>query len=123
MLPSQPALARYTRRLQLIASHLTAHAPAVQTTPASGAACATATATAHQYSTASMAAREVAVVGGGISGLYCASVLSRQGHKVTVFDMGKHAPGARSVALQERTVSLGPGPCAAVHRPRSRVQS
>lgn len=34
------------------------------------------------------------MVGGGISGLYCASVLSRQGHKVTVFDLGKHAPGA-----------------------------
>jgi glycine/D-amino acid oxidase-like deaminating enzyme len=33
------------------------------------------------------------VVGGGISGLYCASVLSKHGHKVTVFDMGKHAPG------------------------------
>lgn len=34
------------------------------------------------------------MVGGGISGLYCASVLSKHGHKVTVFDLGKHAPGA-----------------------------
>lgn len=33
------------------------------------------------------------MVGGGISGLYCASVLSKHGHKVTVFDLGKHAPG------------------------------
>lgn len=62
----------------------------------SGAASATAaTASARGFSTtASMAAaREVAVVGGGISGLYCATVLSRHGHKVTVFDQGKHAAG------------------------------
>lgn len=45
------------------------------------------------------AAREVAVVGGGISGLYCASVLSKHGHKVTVFDLGKHAPGVLGVCV------------------------
>jgi NADPH-dependent 2,4-dienoyl-CoA reductase/sulfur reductase-like enzyme len=62
---------------------------------AATAAAATASATACGFSTtASMAAaREVAVVGGGISGLYCATVLSRHGHKVTVFDQGKHAAG------------------------------
>jgi NADPH-dependent glutamate synthase beta subunit-like oxidoreductase len=37
--------------------------------------------------------RRVAVVGGGVSGLHCAYVLSKQGHAVTVFDMGKFAPG------------------------------
>ncbi len=36
---------------------------------------------------------EVAVVGGGIAGLACASVLTKHGHKVTVFDMGKSNPG------------------------------
>lgn len=40
-----------------------------------------------------MAAREIAVVGGGVSGLYCATELSNHGYKVTVFDLGKHAPG------------------------------
>lgn len=36
----------------------------------------------------------IAVVGGGVSGLYCASMLAKQGHDVTVFDLGKHCPGA-----------------------------
>lgn len=81
-------LARLTRRVRIIASQLL---PANSTS--SSPASATGIAAAAQLSTASMAAREVAVVGGGISGLYCASVLSKHGHKVTVFDLGKHAPG------------------------------
>ena len=37
--------------------------------------------------------RRVAVVGGGISGLFCATTLSQYGYSVTLFDMGKSAPG------------------------------
>jgi hypothetical protein len=38
-------------------------------------------------------ARRVAVVGGGVSGLFCASTLSQYGYHVSLFDMGKAAPG------------------------------
>lgn len=44
-------------------------------------------------SSAAAARREVAVVGGGVSGLYCAHFLTQQGYAVTVFDLGKHCPG------------------------------
>jgi predicted NAD/FAD-dependent oxidoreductase len=37
--------------------------------------------------------RSVAVVGGGISGLFCASTLSQFGYNVSLFDMGKSAAG------------------------------
>jgi heterodisulfide reductase subunit A-like polyferredoxin len=37
----------------------------------------------------------VAIVGGGIAGLTCASALAEQGYRVTVFDMGRTHPGAR----------------------------
>lgn len=77
----------YARRLNVIAATLLSCPPAASTAvAATGAASA-------QFTTTSMAAREVAVVGGGVSGLYCASVLSKHGHKVTVFDLGKYAPG------------------------------
>jgi len=40
--------------------------------------------------------RRVAVVGGGISGLFCASTLAQFGYNVSLFDMGKSAPGESS---------------------------
>jgi predicted flavoprotein YhiN len=39
--------------------------------------------------------RRVAVVGGGVSGLFCASTLSAYGYNVSLFDMGKTTPGRR----------------------------
>lgn len=45
--------------------------------------------------------RRVAVVGGGIAGLFCASTLARFGYSVTVFDMGKSAPGERPLHAQQ----------------------
>eukprot|EP00878_Enallax_costatus_P020481 GHUV01021655.1.p1 GENE.GHUV01021655.1~~GHUV01021655.1.p1 ORF type:complete len:467 (+),score=105.63 GHUV01021655.1:386-1786(+) len=46
-------------------------------------------------SSAAGASGQVAVVGGGVSGLYCAQYLVQQGYTVTVFDLGKHCPGGR----------------------------
>lgn len=66
------------------------------------------TAAAAARSIAAMAGREVAVVGGGVSGLYCASVLSKHGHKVTVFDLGKHAPGKYQWQLGSGLLSIHP---------------
>jgi hypothetical protein len=43
-------------------------------------------------------AEEVAVVGGGIAGLTCASLLAKGGYSVTLLDMGKSHPGERSAA-------------------------
>jgi hypothetical protein len=82
-------VARYSRRLRILESHLLSYTERSTTAGASVAAVAA----ISRASIASMAGREVAVVGGGISGLYCASLLSKQGHRVTVFDLGKHAPG------------------------------
>lgn len=45
-------------------------------------------------------APEVAVVGGGISGMTCATRLAKQGYNVTVFDMGKGSPGAAGAAAR-----------------------
>jgi ribulose 1,5-bisphosphate synthetase/thiazole synthase len=44
-------------------------------------------------STSTSGAPSVAVVGGGISGLVCATDLAAHGFKVSVFDMGKVNPG------------------------------
>lgn len=58
----------------------------------------------HQRAMAALAAdggdahggeRRVAVVGGGVSGLFCASTLSAYGYNVSLFDMGKTTPGRR----------------------------
>lgn len=48
--------------------------------------------------TAPAGTKAIAVVGGGISGLHCAHVLSQRGFTVTVFDLGKHSPGERFAA-------------------------
>ena len=42
---------------------------------------------------ADAATRRVAVVGGGIAGLECASALAQHGYQVSLFDMGKSATG------------------------------
>lgn len=43
------------------------------------------------------ASPRVAVVGGGLSGLFCATTLSQFGYQVSLFDMGKAAPGERAL--------------------------
>jgi hypothetical protein len=80
------------RRLKSILSAVGASHQQQQAAPPAASLATSATTTAAMAATA---AREVAVVGGGVSGLFCASVLSNHGHKVTVFDLGKHAPGLR----------------------------
>lgn len=42
--------------------------------------------------------RQVAVVGGGVSGLYCAHQLTQHGYAVTVYDLGKNCPGKLSTS-------------------------
>jgi hypothetical protein len=39
--------------------------------------------------------RRVAVVGGGVAGLFCAATLSEFGYNVSLFDMGKTSVGGR----------------------------
>ena len=52
-------------------------------------------AAAASMSTSTSGAPSVAVVGGGISGLVCATDLAAHGFQVSVFDMGKINPGGR----------------------------
>jgi NADPH-dependent 2,4-dienoyl-CoA reductase/sulfur reductase-like enzyme len=52
------------------------------------------------------ATKRVAVVGGGVAGLFCASTLSQYGYAVSLFDMGKAAPGE---AARAAGAGLGPG--------------
>lgn len=98
------AAARAARRLRILLPAAAVPAGLSTTAPASAAA---ATSLSREDSMAA-AGREVAVVGGGVSGLFCASVLSKHGHKVTVFDLGKHAPGecGRRVCVASSSVRL-----------------
>jgi predicted NAD/FAD-dependent oxidoreductase len=63
-------------------------------------AAATTTTTAASMSSSAAAAatspKSVAVVGGGVAGLVCARELSARGHRVTLFDLGRAAPGGRA---------------------------
>eukprot|EP00877_Chromochloris_zofingiensis_P000364 jgi/Chrzof1/10328/Cz04g38020.t1 len=45
---------------------------------------------------AAQPAPEIAIVGGGITGLTCANLLAKYGYTVTVFDQGKSNPGGRT---------------------------
>ncbi len=60
--------------------------------------------------------QEVAVVGGGIAGLVCATALARNGCAVSLFDMGKHKPGeAHGNACWPRCHSNAPHACMGMH--------
>ena len=52
---------------------------------------------------------DVAVIGGGLSGLTAAALLARQGRQVTVFEGSAHLGGrAQSPTMQGTPVNLGP---------------
>lgn len=52
---------------------------------------------------------EIAVVGGGIAGTTCASLLARNGYNVTLFDMGKNHPGEGQQRQHACTISAWSG--------------
>jgi len=57
-------------------------------------------------------AKEVAVVGGGLAGSYCAHLLGRAGMNVTLYDMGRSGVGTslpfRCIPLRLPHISMGP---------------
>jgi choline dehydrogenase-like flavoprotein len=69
--------------------------------------------TYSSQSVSGQAMPQVAVVGGGIAGLVCATELAKQGCRVQVFDMGRHNPGGHRAfrrcepALSSSTPSRG----------------
>lgn len=51
----------------------------------------------------SSAPLQVAVIGAGIAGAVCSSLLARKGVKVDVFDLGRQVPGAVAVMYSATT--------------------